>query len=192
MQRLDLPEICQEDISSELVLGALLGIWRKREFVIMDLSGENYMIYGLEPPIGAKDVFTPNSYIPMETWNKLINWALNQGPEVFNLIDEFLDDPENKLEETLESLAHLKIISKENLELALNVGKPSFVNLIRRQFIKYSKLNYDFLCELARTELGDQPQAINTLQHTLKRLEKSNEIEYLGGGLYRWQSPKQP
>lgn len=107
------PLIHQEDIDQEVELLKLQGVTTvRREFVRRRLTPRE-ALYGLSLPERLESPIQTEDLLPdPEVLERIITWASGQGEEIFELIIDFLDDPEVELDRVLKTLQTSGLIER--------------------------------------------------------------------------------
>jgi hypothetical protein len=176
------PSWYMEDLEQEFALRKLEGAkYVSRKIILQNLMDGDLILFD-DTLEDAGEAFSPRPLPSFETLEALIGWARGQGKEVQDLVDWFLDEPEDRLEDTLERLVELGLVPRKYKNKALKDPRDNFTDLLRREFQKEGTLDWDHLSTLASREHKNKAN----LRGTLGVLMTKNEITHLGKGTYQW------
>lgn len=184
-QELLMTEVPEDDILQELELLKLQGIPKASRYIVerklkyqnREYFFDDHSLLNIEGPAFAPPTFSA------EVYDRLVDWALSQSPEIARLILEFLDEPS---EEYLKQV--LKILKKSEL-LAIDYETPSQSITLTQKILDFIEeqavIVIEDLYEMARIFLYDSRRPEAAVRQVIRRLTTQGQIEQIEKGVYK-------
>lgn len=176
--------VTPEDINQEMEILRLRGVPNPSSSIVrmkMERKSSiepNYQdLFDLDDPEGEVDIPEPlRDPSPQE---ELILWAMGKSVEIQGVIDAFLEDPDTRLESTIEFLAELSLV------VSLPQNRPSSKRItytdIMTRALPASK--DDLIRCIGRVGTMERPAA--TVRSFLRRF--ANRLHISPEGIYSWK-----